>query len=173
MYDRPAETTSIINDVFLPYALPSDLIASMSTHITSLPANLQVEFLMHFHHKSTTEQSDRAIWSAITIGLGYFLGGVIPLLPYILAGKDCTVHTAFWWSCFVMAIALFTFGAVKTRLLLDDKPTRSEGNCTLQGTILGFPMQDAKQYLRGGAEMIVLGGFTAGAAMIIVRLVQE
>jgi hypothetical protein len=107
------------------------------------------------------------------IALGYFLGGIIPLLPYVLAGKDCTVYTAFWRSCFVMVVALFTFGAVKTRLLID-KPEQWEGNYVPQEeTILSYSKQDIKHFVRGGIEMIVLGGFAAGAAMSIVRIIQD
>jgi hypothetical protein len=161
-----------VRDIFSPYALPSHLIDSLVSHITSLPANLQIEFIMHFKHRSSTEQSNRAVWSAMTIALGYFLGGAIPLLPYILAGKDCTVYTAFWRSCFVMVIALFTFGAVKKRLLLD-KPQDWEGNYVPQERIMSFSKQDLKHCVRGGIEMIVLGGFAAGASMSIIRIIQE
>jgi hypothetical protein len=147
------------------------MVDSLGNHITSLPANLQIEFIMHFHHRSSTEQPDRAIWSASIIALGYFLGGAIPLLPYLLAGTDCTVSTAFWRSCFVMVVALFLFGAVKTRLLLD-APQQWEGNYIRQEKFLGFSKQHIKQYVRGGIEMIVLGGFAAGAAMSVVSIIQ-
>jgi hypothetical protein len=172
VYNHPAKISSLVRDIFSHYALPSHLIDSLSHHVTSLPANLQVEFIMHFHHRSSMEQSDRAIWSAVTIALGYFFGGAVPLLPYVLAGKDSTISTAFWRSCFLMAVALFAFGAIKTRLLFD-KPQQWEGTYVPQETILSFSKQDIKQYFRGGMEMIVLGGFAAGAAMSIIKLIEE
>lgn len=156
----------------MSYAFPSHLIDSLSNHIISWPANLQIEFIMHFHHRSSTEPADRAIWSAITIALGYFFGGAIPLLPYVLVGKDDTVSTAFWQSCFVMVVALFTFGGVKTRLLAIKPPQRRE-NSAPEDKILSFSKQEIKQFMCSGIEMIVLGGFAAGTAMSVVMIMQE
>lgn len=157
--------------MFLPYALPSHLIDSLADRIISLPANLQVEFIMNFHHKKSTQESDRAIRSAITIGLGYFVGGAIPLLPYVLAGKDSTVYTAFWWSCVVMVIALFAFGAVKMHLL-SDEPLSQQEDFRSQERYTAIPVQYINKYIRGGIEMVILGGFAAGAAMGIVHFIQ-
>lgn len=71
-----------------------------------------------------------------------------------------------------MAVALFTFGAVKTRLLVED-PKQREEYCMPEQRILNFSKQDIKRFVHGGIEMIVLGGFAAGTAMSIVMIIQD
>lgn len=51
--------------------------------------------------------------SAFTIGMGYLLGGLIPLLPYFFTPK---ASTGLLWSCIVTAFVLLVFGAVKTHI---------------------------------------------------------
>jgi hypothetical protein len=128
---------------------------------------------MNFHHQSPTEQTDRAILSAVTIALGYFLGGAVPLLPYILVGPDGTMQTAFRWSCFVMVIALFTFGAVKTRLVLEESQQWEMQHVPLSSQTIASNCLDRNmaKSIRGGIEMVVLGGVAAGAAMSLVKMV--
>ena len=77
--------------------------------------------------------------------MGYFVGGLIPLLPYLFIR---TVQRALVVSAVVMALALFVFGFVKTRLV----GVRAFGKCT-----------------RGGVEMMVLGGCAAAASMRLVK----
>ena len=102
--------------------------------------------------------------------MGYFFGGAIPLLPYILAGQDGTVTTAFWWSCCVMMVALFTFGTVKTRLLLEEPRKWEEEHSPLPLDAEKSSYGSSK-CIKGGIEMVVLGGIAAGAAIGSVKLV--
>lgn len=46
-----------------------------------------------------------------TVGLGYLLGGLVPMLPYFIVKDD--VLLALWWSIGVTALALLVFGAGK------------------------------------------------------------
>jgi len=55
----------------------------------------------------------RAPISAATIAASYFVGGLIPLLPYMLAAD---LKTALLASIVSTVIALLAFGAVKGRL---------------------------------------------------------
>lgn len=108
-----------------------------------------VGFLMRFHHQLAEAdfEPSRAYMSGLTVALGYFLGGLIPLLPYVLLGD---MSEAFIGSVVVMAFALFTFGWQKTSLLGE---------------------QDRRICLRNGCQMVVLGGVAAGAAMGCVKAV--
>ncbi|KAL8287227.1 hypothetical protein RQP46_003679 [Phenoliferia psychrophenolica] len=45
------------------------------------------------------------------IGIGYLLGGIVPLLPYIIIKGSVLV--ALWWSIGVTAVVLLTFGGLK------------------------------------------------------------
>lgn len=49
--------------------------------------------------------------SALTIGLSYFIGGLIPLVPYMAASS---AEQGLIISCIVTGVVLFIFGAFKT-----------------------------------------------------------
>ncbi|KAK0742420.1 VIT family-domain-containing protein [Apiosordaria backusii] len=94
----------------------------------------------------------RAMQSAITIAAGYFLGGLLPLIPYFfVVGHTGRLMTGLYISIGVMGVALFTFGYVKT------------------GVVVGFGRQHAKKCMLGGVQMVVVGGMAAGAAMGLVK----
>lgn len=57
--------------------------------------------------------SSRMYISALTIGMGYLIGGLIPLLPYFFIPK---AHIALIYSAVVTGITLLVFGAVKTHV---------------------------------------------------------
>ena len=103
-----------------------------------------VGFMMRF--ELGLEEPDPArMWkSALTIALSYALGGLIPLLPYMLAAK---VRTGLWYSIAVTLAALFVFGYAKSR-------------------ITGL------RPWRGGLQTILIGGLAAGAAFGIARLIS-
>jgi VIT1/CCC1 family predicted Fe2+/Mn2+ transporter len=104
---------------------------------------------MSFKHTLPEPASSRAITCALTIGLAYFTGGFVPLLPYFFAGN---ITKALVWSIGIMVLALFLFGYVKTCLNVGWR----SGTNVLHGVI-------------GGAQMVLVGGAAAGAAMGIVR----
>ncbi|KAK4180252.1 VIT family-domain-containing protein [Triangularia setosa] len=94
----------------------------------------------------------RAMQSAITIAAGYFLGGLLPLIPYFfVVGHVGKLMTGLYISIGVMGVALFTFGYVKT------------------GVVVGFARQHARKCTLGGVQMVVVGGMAAGAAMGLVK----
>ena len=87
--------------------------------------------------------------SAFTIGMGYLVGGIIPLLPYFFIPK---AQIALIWSCVVTGIILLIFGAVKARV-------------TGAGT--GW-----RGYVWGAVSTLCVGGVAAGAAFAIVRALE-
>jgi VIT1/CCC1 family predicted Fe2+/Mn2+ transporter len=87
--------------------------------------------------------------SGLTISLGYFCGGAVPLLPYLFFAQ---VGEAFRASVAVMVVALFAFGWVKERVVDGE---RSVVTC-----------------IRSGVQMVVMGGLAAGAAMVCVRVLS-
>jgi VIT1/CCC1 family predicted Fe2+/Mn2+ transporter len=105
---------------------------------------------MRFEHTLPEPTGYRAITCALTIALGYFIGGFIPLLPYIFVAQN-DVALGLYWSIGVMAIALFTFGYVKTCFVAGWRGWRNR----LRG-------------VKGGIEMVIVGGVAAGAAMGLV-----
>jgi vacuolar iron transporter family protein len=126
------------------------MLDDVTEHISASPK--LVDFLMQFQHCMPEPASNRALTSAITIALGYFLGGLVPLLPYLFVGSD-DVILGLYISIGVMAVALFIFGYVKT------------------GIVCGW--QGSRQIMKntwGGVQMVIVGGASAGAAMGIVKL---
>lgn len=87
--------------------------------------------------------------SALTIGMGYFLGGLIPLLPYFFIPR---AQVALIYSCLVTGFVLLIFGAVKSRVT---------------GAGAG-----AKGYVWGAVSTLLVGGAAAGAAYGIVKALE-
>lgn len=87
--------------------------------------------------------------SAFTIGMGYLVGGLIPLLPYFFIPR---AQVALIYSCLVTGIVLLIFGAVKARVT---------------GAGAG-----AGSYVWGAVSTLMVGGLAAGAAFAIVKALE-
>lgn len=143
--------SSEITTIFAPYHLPPSLLKDF-THqlVTSNSVESVVDFLMHFQHNTPEPAASRAVVCALTIAMGYFIGGFLPLLPYFFASH---VSEGLIWSISVMIVALFVFGYVKT------------------GFVEGWRgWRCVKNNLWGAGQMVVIGGAAAGCAMGVVRL---
>lgn len=103
-----------------------------------------VDFMMRFELGLEKPNASRAPASALTIGASYVAGGLIPLLPYMIAGD---VHTALIVSAVLTLAALAAFGGVKA-LLTGARP------------------------LRSSIQTVVIGGIAAGVAFLIARAVS-
>ncbi|KAL1999774.1 hypothetical protein VTN02DRAFT_4050 [Thermoascus thermophilus] len=145
----PSSLATTISDIFAPYDLPSNVVADLTTHLSESPK--LPDFLMNFHHALPEPSGSRAFICAVTIALGYFVGGFVPLLPYLLVGP----HEAFLalrWSIATMVVALFVFGYVKTCYVAGWRGARN----MRRGAI-------------GGVQMVLVGGIAAGSAMGLVK----
>ena len=137
-----------MNDTFAVYDFSVDAMSDITNKLLACPDSM-VDFLMRFHRQLEEDDytASRALKSGLTISAGYFFGGLIPLLPYLLFAS---MQTAFAGSVIVMVLALFAFGWIKTGLLAE----RDQSVC-----------------LRNGVQMVVMGGLAAGAAMGCVKAV--
>lgn len=70
-------------------------------------------FLLKFGEGIEEVPTLRLYVSAFTIGMGYLLGGLIPLLPYFFVER---AHIALMYSAIVTGITLLVFGVVKTHV---------------------------------------------------------
>ncbi|KAH6682373.1 CCC1 protein [Plectosphaerella plurivora] len=147
--DPTGAAADTVRDVFASYDLPPHILDDLSRHLARSPES-QVDFLMRFGHCIQEPASNRAAISALTIAAGYFFGGLLPLMPYFFVSS---VDLALWISIGVMAVALFVFGYAKT--------------CAVTGW---SGRQRVFEGIVGGAEMVVVGGAAAGAAMGLVKL---
>ncbi|KAH8987996.1 membrane fraction protein [Lactarius hatsudake] len=108
------------------------------------------EFLLKFGEGLEEVPTRRLYVSAFTIGMGYLLGGTIPLLPYFFIPK---AHTALMYSSILTGIVLLIFGAVKAR-------------------ITGAAGKGAGGYVWGAVSTLAVGGAAAAAAYGIVALLE-
>jgi predicted membrane protein (TIGR00267 family) len=102
-----------------------------------------VEFMMRYELGLEEPNANRATKSAITIGLSYIVGGIIPLSPYIIINE---AQQALFYSCGVTLICLFIFGYFKSKMT-------------------GQPA------LGGALKVVVIGALAAGAAFVMARLI--
>lgn len=149
---NPDETKAIVWQKFSDLGLSESTILEISASLHASHDKLK-DFLLTFHQEDS-EPADHQAWiSAVTLAIGYFVGGFIPLIPYFIASR---VIVALWWSIGVMAITLFVFGYVKACVV---KGWKGKANI-LAG-------------VKGGVQMCVVGGLAAGAAAALVRLISR
>ncbi|OAP61659.1 hypothetical protein AYL99_03862 [Fonsecaea erecta] len=147
--NNPNALSESISAIFEPYNLPEPLTAELTTHLEKCEPDQMVNFIMSFEHALPEPASSRAFTCALTIALGYFTGGFVPLLPYFFTES---ITKALIWSIGTMVLALFLFGYVKTCVNIGWRSARH----IWQGVL-------------GGGQMVFVGGAAAGAAMGLVR----
>ncbi|KAB2570244.1 hypothetical protein BFW01_g5622 [Lasiodiplodia theobromae] len=69
-----------------------------------------VKFMMDFELKLEKPALNRAWISALVMGLSYFLGGLVPMLPYFFLNN---IHHALFTSIAITVVVLLIFGYVK------------------------------------------------------------
>lgn len=89
------------------------------------------DFMMRFELGLEKPDPTRALKSGATIGGAYILGGLIPLMPYILLAE---AHDALKWSVAITVIALFIFGYIKGQFT-GSKPLKSAIQTCLIGSL--------------------------------------
>lgn len=142
--DVPEVETQEVRDIFRRYGLEGPALESAVQAVRSSPEGW-VRFMMREELGLEEPDPKRAPISAVTIGLSYIAGGLVPLSPYAL-GLPLT--TAFLWSIGVTLLALLAFGAAKARFT-------------------GVPM------LRGALQTAVVGGVASGVAYGLARVVSR
>ncbi|CAE7197602.1 unnamed protein product [Rhizoctonia solani] len=106
-------------------------------------------FLLKFGEGMEEVPTARLYISAFTIGAGYLVGGLVPLVPYFFVDS---ARIGLLYSCIVTGITLLVFGAVKTHY------TGATGG--------------AGGYIWGAVSTLLVGGFAAGAAFGIVHALE-
>jgi VIT1/CCC1 family predicted Fe2+/Mn2+ transporter len=141
--ETPDEEAAEVARVFKGFGLSDQQIEPI---VASIVADKQrwIDFMMKFELGLEPPDPKRAVTSAVTIGLSYVAGGLIPLAPYFFV-KD--LHTALVASVTVTITALMIFGGIKAK-------------------ITGIPV------LRGAGQTALIGGLAASAAFLIARVFQ-
>lgn len=149
-FKKPELINQDAAEIMLDLGASESTIASFLKDLDSQPKNL-IDFVIRFGKGLEEPAEGREFTSAITIGLGYFLGGFVPLVPYFFCS---VVRTGLIVSVIVMIITLFIFGFVKTSISLGD-------DC---GTNKKFTE---------GIQMVLIGSVAAGAAWTLVYFIDN
>ena len=110
---------------------------------------------MQHHFQAAKPDTSRPYLSALTLGLSYFIGGFVPLIPYFFVARE-DVWTGLLWSIGVMVVILLIFGYVKT------------------GVVRGWGGRENYQACsKGSMQMLVVGIIACGSAVLLVRLINQ
>ncbi|KAK1775449.1 VIT family-domain-containing protein [Copromyces sp. CBS 386.78] len=107
-----------------------------------------VRFLMDLQLRMMEPDLNRAWVSAGVMGLSYFVGGLIPMVPYFFMERT---GEALWVSVVITAIILLVFGFVKNWVTIR---TREAG-------------------VWGAVQTLVIGALAAGTSYAIVRALDS
>jgi vacuolar iron transporter family protein len=139
----PNAEVAEVRKIFSGYGMRGEALDAAVAAICS-DQNAWVKFMMREELGLEEPDPGRALRSALTIGLSYVAGGILPLAPYAF---NVALTTALLASVGVTLVALFVFGAVK-------------------GRFTGVPP------VRGAVQTALVGGIAAGAAYGLARLVS-
>lgn len=140
-HEIPEQEAAEVAHIFEGWGLTDEQIRPIVAAIRS-DEKRWVDFMMRFELGLEEPDPRRAVWSAVTIGISYTAGGLIPLGPYFFAGDLATALIA---SIAVTLCALFVFGGIKARFT-------------------EIPVW------RGGLQTAFIGGLAAAAAFGIARV---
>ncbi|KAL8724096.1 MAG: hypothetical protein Q9181_006985 [Wetmoreana brouardii] len=146
----PAEAIALVHDVLRPYGFDLGQRNVVVQQLTQ-SSDRMVDYLMRFHYQEKEPDPSRPITCGLTIGLGYAVGGLIPLIPYFCVRHD-QVLLGLYISIGVMAVTLFLFGFFKTVLLAEQEQDKSTWKACV-----------------GGFWMVAVGGGSAAAAVGVVH----
>jgi len=139
----PADEAAEVLKVLQEYGLRAEEAAPVVEALKKRP-EAWVDFMMRFELGLERPDPARALWSALTIGGAYAVGGFIPLFPYMMTKH---VLEALAVSSAVTIVALAVFGYVK-------------GRFTGAGPV------------RSAFQTVLIGGLAAGVAFLIARAIS-
>ncbi|KAL9001084.1 MAG: hypothetical protein Q9188_005530 [Gyalolechia gomerana] len=145
-----AEAITLVHDVLRPFGFDLPQRDTIANNLMQ-SSDRMVDFLMRFHYQEKQPDPSRPMTCGFTIGIGYAVGGFIPLIPYFCVERK-EVLMALYISIAIMAVTLFMFGFFKTVLLAEADRDRSTWKAFL-----------------GGLEMLAVGGGAAAVAVGIVH----
>ncbi|KAL8673905.1 MAG: hypothetical protein Q9168_001690 [Polycauliona sp. 1 TL-2023] len=148
-----ADAIDLVHETLAPYGFDHGQRNVISDQLRQ-SSDKMVDFLVRFHYQEKEPDSSRPWSCGLTIGLGYGIGGLIPLLPYFCVGLH-DVYLALYISIGIMAVTLFLFGYCKTVLLAEQDREKSTWKA-----------------FKGGLWMLALGGGSAAVAVGAVYGIQ-
>ena len=139
----PEQEKAEVKEVFAAFGLSEKLQTEVAEEMAK-DKDKWVDFMMRYELGLEEPKANRATRSAITIGLSYIIGGVIPLSPYFFISNSAE---ALYYSCGITMICLFVFGYFKSR-------------------VTGQPA------IQGALKVLLIGALAAAAAFGMARLIS-
>ncbi|HEY8780924.1 MAG TPA: VIT1/CCC1 transporter family protein [Mucilaginibacter sp.] len=139
----PEQEKSEVKEVFAGFGLSATLQVQIADEMAK-DKDKWVDFMMRYELGLEKPEANRASQSAITIGLSYIVGGIIPLSPYFFINDS---HVALYYSCAITMVCLFVFGYFKSK-------------------VTGQPL------LSGALKVLIIGALAAAAAFVMAKLIN-
>jgi VIT1/CCC1 family predicted Fe2+/Mn2+ transporter len=139
----PEQEKAEVKEVFADFGLSPALQDQIADEMAR-DKDKWVDFMMRYELGLEKPQANRATQSAVTIGVSYVVGGIIPLSPYFFIHDS---QMALYYSCAVTMVCLFVFGYFKSR-------------------VTGQPA------IAGALKVLVIGALAAAAAFVMARLIN-
>jgi len=139
----PEQEKLEVREVFAEFGL-SEKLQFEATEEIAKDKEKWVDFMMRYELGLEKPQANRATKSALTIGISYIIGGIIPLSPYFFIANS---QQGLYYSCAITVVCLFVFGYFKSK-------------------VTGQPP------ISGAFKVLVIGALAAAAAFGIARLVN-
>ncbi len=137
----PEQERMELREIFSSYGLQSPELDAVVKAL-STDKKRWVDFMMRFELGLERPDPKRAPLSAFTIAASYFIGGLIPLAPYMI---ETDIKRALMFSVAFTGVALAVFGAVKGRLT-------------------------GVNTFKSGLQTLLVGGLAAGAAYYLASM---
>lgn len=126
----PEKEKEEVKEVFRDYGL-DEKSQDLIVEALSKDKDKWVHFMMKFELGLERPDINRARNSALTIGVAYIVGGIIPLSPYFFVSNSLT---ALNYSVVVTLITLFVFGFFKSQVT-GQNPWKGAFKVTLIGAV--------------------------------------
>jgi VIT1/CCC1 family predicted Fe2+/Mn2+ transporter len=108
----PEQEKKEVMEVFADFGLSVKLQQEVADEMAK-DTDKWVDFMMRYELGLEKPQDNRATQSAVTIGISYIVGGIIPLSPYFFIKNS---QMALYYSVVVTMICLFFFGYFKSKV---------------------------------------------------------
>lgn len=139
----PEREKEEVREIFADMGLSPALQITIADELSKDKAKW-VDFMMKYELGLDEPDPNRATKSALTIGLSYVVGGLIPLSPYFLISNP---FDSLLYSCGITLICLFVFGYFKSKVT--DQPP-----------------------VAGAFKVMIIGALAAAAAFGVAKLIS-
>jgi vacuolar iron transporter family protein len=139
----PEQEKAEVKEVFAGFGLSLTLQDQIADEMAK-DKDKWVDFMMRYELGLEKPEANRATQSAITIGISYIVGGIIPLSPYFFVTES---QTGLYYSCAITMVCLFVFGFFKSK-------------------VTGQPV------VSGAFKVLFIGALAAAAAFLMAKLIR-